>query len=110
MITATQFAIKRIISLMNDKKILASQLSKGLNISDNELKEYLTGKSEMSIQLLKEISNYFSVTLDYLVGNTSYNAYSFNAIEQYLLSLQSVEGIKKLADDLSLALKAIDKE
>ncbi|WP_414150342.1 helix-turn-helix domain-containing protein [Acetobacterium carbinolicum] len=56
------------IRLKND--MTQEEIGNLLNKSKNNISQYETGKREPDLETLKIISNYFKVSLDYLLGNT----------------------------------------
>lgn len=61
----------RIKEIRIEKNITPQQIAEYLNIS---LKTYLNlekGNAKLSIYVLAEISNFFNVSIDYLVGRTN---------------------------------------
>lgn len=59
--------IDRIVGLMQSKDITAKQLTKDLEMSVTAVSDWKKHKVEPSIDALVKISNYFHVSLDYLV-------------------------------------------
>lgn len=59
---------QRLKQLRTDKKLTQAELSYDLGIAKTTLAAYEQGKSEPSIETLIKISDYFDVTVDYLIG------------------------------------------
>lgn len=60
----------RIISLRVEKNMTQSQLAKALKISPSSIGMYEQGRRKPSYELLEEISDYFNVDMDYLMGRS----------------------------------------
>ncbi len=60
----------RIISLRLEKNMTQSQLAKALKISPSSIGMYEQGRRKPSYELLEEISDYFNVDMDYLMGRS----------------------------------------
>ncbi len=54
-------------AIRKEKKLNQLQVAMALNISREALSHYETGKREPSLSLLKEMSNYFNVSIDFLI-------------------------------------------
>lgn len=61
---------ERLKKLREQENISREHLANSLGITYSALSKYETGKREPDFKLLQKISNYFSVTTDYLLGNT----------------------------------------
>lgn len=61
--------IERILQLMEQNGITASKLSAEAGLPASAITEWKKGKARPSIEALKKISEYFNVSIDYLVGN-----------------------------------------
>lgn len=59
---------ERLKELRKEKNITQKKLAKELNISDDCVYNWESGRSEPSIIDLINLSNYFNVSIDYLVG------------------------------------------
>lgn len=59
--------LDRIKELMNDRQINARQLTSELGISSSSLTDWNKGKSSPSLDAVIKISDYFDVSIDYLV-------------------------------------------
>lgn len=58
-------------NLINDRNITQKQLASDLNIAPSTLGNYIQDSREPDFQTLKDIANYFNVTVDYLIDNRS---------------------------------------
>ena len=63
---------ERIKSLRKEKGIMQSELAKVLNTTQRKVSYWETAKIEPDLAMLLKISNYFEVSLDYLIGKTEY--------------------------------------
>ncbi len=60
----------RIISLRIEKRMTQGQLAEALKISPSSIGMYEQGRRKPSYELLEEISDYFNVDMDYLMGRS----------------------------------------
>ena len=63
----------RLKELRMKKGLSQIKLAMDLNISQNTLSRYETGKREAGYDMLIKIADYFNVTLDYLLERTDKN-------------------------------------
>ena len=59
---------KRLKDLREDKDLLQKDIAKFLDISQQYYSQYELGKYTMPIELLIKLSEFYNVSLDYLVG------------------------------------------
>lgn len=62
----------RLRELRVEKNISQLELSKIVNMSKMAISHWESGHSEPSIAQLKELSKYFAVSVDYLIGNSNF--------------------------------------
>lgn len=62
---------ERLRSLMAKEKITNVALSRYLGIGETRISTYVRGKAEPCLQYLVMIAQYFDVSTDYLLGNTT---------------------------------------
>ena len=62
----------RLKELRIEKNISQLELAKVVNMSKMAISHWESGHSEPSIAQLKELSKFFGVSVDYLIGNTSF--------------------------------------
>lgn len=62
--------MKRIAELRHEKHITQTALAMKLNITQNMISFYESGKYQPSIDTLIELAKTFDVSVDYLIGNT----------------------------------------
>ncbi len=62
--------VTRIKYLMEAEKISQYALAKKLGISQSTICNWLNGKKEPSIESLWKLSDFFDVSIDYLVGKS----------------------------------------
>ena len=72
--------MKRLKELREQKNLTQAQLSKFLNISASTIGMYEQGRRFPDENLLKHISQYFNVSIDYLLGLTNIP----NTIDDYI--------------------------
>ena len=63
--------MNRIKELRKSKGLSAQKLADKLNIAQSTLSQYENEKREANYDTLKKISQYFDVSIDYLLGNTN---------------------------------------
>ena len=63
--------MNRIKELRTEIKMSQKEFAKIFGIAQNTLSQYETGKREPDTGLLLKMSNYFCVTIDYLLGNSN---------------------------------------
>lgn len=61
--------MNRIKELRKERKITLEKLAAGLNLSTTAIFQYEKGIREASYETLKNIADYFNVSIDYLLGN-----------------------------------------
>ena len=63
---------ERLYELRTDKTLSRSELALKLNVSIRLISYWENGKRECSFDMLIQIANLFSVSVDYLLGTTDY--------------------------------------
>ena len=63
--------LKRLKDLREDKDLFQKELAKILNITQQYYSEYETGKRSIPIEILIELSNFYDVSCDYILGLTN---------------------------------------
>ena len=58
---------ERLKEWINDHDLKQKVLAKELNISESVISNYLTGRSQVPIEMLVKISQFFAVSTDYLL-------------------------------------------
>ena len=69
---AEKHFIARLKKLLVDRNVLKQDLAEAIGVSPSAISGYLVGKHNPDIATLLAISNYFDVSLDYLLGKTEY--------------------------------------
>ena len=82
---------KRLISLRKERRLTREAFADILGISQFTLRNYELMKSEPNSDFLKEISNYFNVSTDYLLGVTEER----ERVSKYQLKESEHDMIKK---------------
>ena len=62
----------RLKELRVEKKVSQVDLAKVVNMSKMAISHWESGHSEPSIAQLKELSKFFAVSVDYLIGNSNF--------------------------------------
>lgn len=99
--------MNRLIQLRAEKKVSQSELSKLLNVTQQAYSRYERGERELGYEALKTLSDFFDVSIDYLLGYSDYYYPDKLNAEEY-----SVEEIQLIKDyrELSPQLKTMIKE
>lgn len=88
----------RLKQLRKGYNLTQTDLANILNIAKTTLAAYEQGKSEPNINLLIKISNYFNVTVDYLIGNTDCVHQEYQPISDLLgIDEKTIEIIQSLS-------------
>lgn len=82
-------------NLRKEKNLTLEQLAQKLNLSRQVLSRYERGEREADYAVLKKIANFFDVSIDYLLGNSTFfypdrikeQSTQLSGSEQELLSL-----------------------
>lgn len=61
----------RLKKLRTEKHMSQADLAKAFKVSQQTIGSWEVGRSEPNTEILTDIANYFSVSTDYLLGNTS---------------------------------------
>ena len=77
--------LKLLKELRQEKGDTQSDIAKALNISQKAYSYYERGEREPSIEMLIQISNYFNVTIDYLLGREINKYYELTEDEYALI-------------------------
>lgn len=75
---------QRLKQLRSENNLTQAQLADILGIAKTTLAAYEQGKSEPNITLLIKMANYFSVTIDYIVGKTNCSNTDYQPISDIL--------------------------
>ena len=62
--------MKRIAELRKEKHLTQTSLAMKLNVTQNMISFYEKGKYQPGIEMLKDLSRIFDVSVDYLIENT----------------------------------------
>ena len=60
--------VSRAKNKITDSDIKQKELAQIFHVSEAALSNYLTGRSEMPVDILVKIARYFDLSMDYLVG------------------------------------------
>ena len=61
---------KRIRDLREDRDLNQTQVAKHLGMSQTGYSKYETGENDIPTQILIKLSNFYNVSIDYLLGQT----------------------------------------
>ncbi|HHU6750903.1 TPA: helix-turn-helix domain-containing protein [Staphylococcus pseudintermedius] len=84
----------RIAELRKEKNMTLKQLAEVLNIRDNTLSQYETGKRNPQNGLLQEIANFFGVSIEYIIKATDKRDYPVEDSESAIELLEKMENEK----------------
>ena len=73
--------LKRVYALMEKAEIKPTQLAKELGMSTSTFSDWARGKGSPSLKAVMQFSEYFNVSLDYLVYGKGYEASSSSVLE-----------------------------
>lgn len=62
--------MNRLKYLREEKNMLQEDLAKVLDVSQKTISNYETGERDMSTETLTKLSEYFNVSIDYLLGKS----------------------------------------
>lgn len=97
----------RIKELRENKKITHEQLAKVLGLTKFAIVKYERNEREPNLDTLKKIANYFSVTTDYLIGNSNFKTFQYDGFWDKTVELK--EYVKDLpTDSYFIVLKILD--
>ena len=68
-----KFGLKGLKLIRKQRKINQLKVATDLNISREALSHYENGKREPSLDMLKKLSSYFNVSIDYLVNGEEFS-------------------------------------
>lgn len=71
--SALKHFIARLKKLLVDRNVLKQDFAEAIGVSPSSISGYLIAKHKPDISTLLAISNYFDVSLDYLLGKTEYS-------------------------------------
>lgn len=80
----------RIAELRKEKGMTLKQLAEAINIRDNTLSQYETGKRNPHLAILREIAMYFNVSIEYLTKYTDKRDYPLKNNEDALFLLKKM--------------------
>lgn len=81
----------RIGELRRSKGLTLKKMGELLNIRDNTLSQYETGKREPQLGMMIELANFFGVSLEYLMGKTDKRDYPLGTDDDAIKLLQKIE-------------------
>lgn len=85
---------ERLKELLDDNDIKQKRLAKEIGLTESVISNYTTGRSNMPIEVLVKVAEYFGVTVDYLAGVTDDPALPLKLSKR---ERQMVEGFRVLS-------------
>ena len=70
--TYAQVFAQNLSALMKENGLTQGELSKALNIPQQTISRYVTGKREVTLEYLCKIADYFGEDIDVLIGRRDY--------------------------------------
>lgn len=92
----------RIGELRREKGLTLKRMGELLNIRDNTLSQYETGKREPQLGIMLEIANFFGVSLEYLLKKSEIRDYPTSNYEECIFLLEQLKSKKISYDHISL--------
>ena len=77
----------RLSELRKDKNATQTEVAKYLNVSREAYSQYETGRREMNYETMFLLADYFSVSIDYLLGRYEHNPMLVNKNEAHIIEL-----------------------
>lgn len=99
--------------LRKEKKLSQSKLANLLNVHQTAVSQWEQGRTMPDIEILKQLSNLFGVSIDYILGNESENTIS-KVIKIPVLGRVAagipIEAVEEIIDYEELSLKEFNPE
>lgn len=86
--------LMKLKELRKEKNITQTDIANALNITQKSYSFYERGEREPNLKMLIDLSNFFNVTVDYILGQEKEKLYSIND-EEYKI----IKKYKKLNDN-----------
>ena len=83
-----EFKVMRLLELRNEKGLSQRDMAKELQISQGTYNNWENGRTQPSIEQLVALANFFSVSVDYLIGYT--DDYGMAYVQDALTSEEKV--------------------
>jgi len=83
--------------LRKQKKISQAKLAENIHVTQATVSRWETGEMLPTLDILTELSKYFSVSIDYILGNEQKNKPIISEDDE--LTNENIELFKKLPDD-----------
>ncbi len=93
-------------SLRNEKNLTQEELSNILNISRSSIASYETNRKQPDHSKLKIFSDFFNVSIDYLLGRTNKRNYDTSTLAFSVDSRIDTEGLSD--EDIAIVQATID--
>jgi len=99
----------RLSSLRTEKKMTQADLAKKLRIAKSTLSMYETNKREPSFEILSQLSDFFEVTIDYLIGKSNYQTAKELADKWNEIADQAKQGVYEQSESYSVENPKINR-
>lgn len=100
--------INRIKELRKERKISQEDLSKVMNVARSSISMYENGELDLSTDTLVKLSNYFNVSIDYILCRTDEK--EINIVNARDIELMNDSNIKKLELFKDVDFKKLKKD
>ncbi len=87
---------QKLIKLKQEKNVLQKDIAEAIGVSLRAYQYYEQGEREPNVQSLKKLATYFSVTIDYLLGQGVYVHEQFILEHRNLFEKKLQEGLLRL--------------
>lgn len=100
---------ERLKTLRSEKKITQEELAKAISVTKGAVAMWETEKRTPDLEMIKKISDYFEVSLDWLVGNSDIQQNPNELNDVYFSFAKQAQDDGILPEDIELAIKMIQK-
>ena len=100
---------ERLLSLREDNDLSQKEMSKILNINRVSISNWEHSKEIIPLKKLNEYSNYFGVSIDYLIGLTDDKIYSNEIKIKVLDKIEIGNNIKKIREKVNISQNKLSK-
>lgn len=76
--------------IRKEKNLTQSQVAKSLGITRERYGLYETGKRQMSIEMLDKMAEFYSISVDYMIGRCENNNQRLSKDEKQLLEIYNI--------------------
>jgi transcriptional regulator with XRE-family HTH domain len=92
---------EKLKEIRKSNNITQEELASYLSISKQAVSSWEIGKSEPDTNTIKEIANYFNVTVDYLVGGSTSNDEEYNNLYNEIMNNPDLKIVFREAKEMT---------